>query len=105
LAQHIQHRCDDNTSGGSALVKLASQDPRFISCGGVVQLSSVWKVLNVKAWCLSSQNFWSLANMEQMHQVLGVILTNNDTSMEQRATFNVVMTSHLTFLTYGTSPI
>ena len=40
---------DDSTRGGSALVKLASQDPRFICCGGVVQLNSVRKVLNAKA--------------------------------------------------------
>lgn len=33
--------CDDSTRGGSALVKLASQDPRYIYCSGVVQLSSV----------------------------------------------------------------
>jgi len=32
--------CDERTRGGTALVKLASQDHRFICCGGVVQLSS-----------------------------------------------------------------
>lgn len=33
--------CDDSTGRGSALVKLASQDPRYICCSRVVQLSSV----------------------------------------------------------------
>jgi hypothetical protein len=32
----FKDRCDNSTRGGSALVKLASQDSRFICCGGVV---------------------------------------------------------------------
>jgi hypothetical protein len=37
----FKDRCDDSTRGAGTLVKLASQDPRFICYGGVVQLSSV----------------------------------------------------------------